>query len=73
MPRITKAQCEAMGFTWNEENQSCTMPKISLIKMTLSRGVGCDGRSKAVVIKRKLPLVVQKALIKAARPKRSGG
>ena len=67
MPRITKAQCEAMGFDWNEEKQKCTMPKISLIKMTLSRGPGCDGPSRAVTIRRSLPMAVRKALLKAGR------
>ncbi len=62
---ITKAQCEAKGFIWNEDTQTCTMPKIKLIKMTISRGVGCDGGGRAVVIKKKLPLDVRKALIKA--------
>jgi hypothetical protein len=59
-----------MGFIWNEDTRTCTMPKISLIKMTLSRGPGCDGGSRAVVIKKKLPLAVKKALIKAAKPKK---
>ena len=66
----TKAECDALGFNWNENTQTCTMPKIKLIKMTIGRGVGCDGGAKAVVIKRKLPLAVQKALIKAATPPR---
>ena len=70
MPRMTKSQCEAMGFIWNEATQTCSMPKIALITMTLSRGVGCDGPSRAVTIRRKLPLAVQKVLIKAARPKK---
>lgn len=67
---LTKAQCEAKGFIWNEDTQTCIMPKIALIKMTLSRGTGCDGGGRAVVIRRKLPLAVQMALIKAAKPAR---
>ena len=71
MPKMTRAKCEAIGFIWNEDAQTCTMPKIKLIKMTLSRGTSCDGGGKAVVIKRKLALDVQKALIKAAKPRKS--
>jgi len=70
MAKVTRAQCEAMGFIWNEDTQTCTMPRIKLIKMTISRGVGCDGGGSAVVIRKKLPLDVQKALIKAAKPPR---
>jgi len=48
------------------------MPRIKLIKMTISKGVGCDGGGSAVVIRKRLPLDVQKALIKAAKsPRRS--
>jgi len=67
---ISKAECEAKGFIWNEVTRTCTMPRIKLIKMTIGRGVGCDGGARAVVIRRKLALDVQKALIKAAKPKR---
>ena len=70
MAKLTKAQCEKLGFNWNEDTQTCTMPRISLITMTLSRGPGCDGPSRAVTIRKKLPLAVQKVLIKAAKPKR---
>ena len=70
MAKVTRAQCEAMGFIWNEDTQTCTMPRIKLIKMTISRGVGCDGGGSAVVIRKRLPLDVQKALIKAAKPPR---
>ena len=41
-----------------------------LIKMTIGRGAGCDGGAKAVVLKKKLPLAVRLALIKAAKPPR---
>jgi hypothetical protein len=70
MPKITKAQCEAMGFDWNEEAQKCTMPKISIVTMTLSRGVGCDGPTRVVSIKKKLSLPLRKALLKAGRKRR---
>ncbi len=70
MAKVTKARCEAMGFIWNEKTQTCSMPKISLIKMTLSRGPGCDGGSRAVVITKNLPLAVKKALIKAAKARK---
>ena len=66
----TEAECNALGFNWNPDTQTCTMPRIKLLKATISRGVGCDGGSKVVVIKRKLPLDVRKALIKAAKPPR---
>lgn len=73
MPKITRAQCEAKGFIWNEDKQTCSMPRISLIKMTVSRGVGCDGPSRVVVIRKGLPLAVRKALLKAGRkPRRAG-
>jgi hypothetical protein len=68
-PKITKAQCEAKGFDWNEDTQTCTMPRITLIKMTLSRGPGCDGGGRAVTI-RKLPMAVRMALLKAGRQKK---
>jgi hypothetical protein len=67
---ISKAECEAKGFIRNDETRTCTMPKIKLIKMTIGRGVGCDGGARAVVIRRRLALDVQKALIKAAKPPR---
>ena len=67
---ITQAECEAKGFIWNERTQTCTMPRIKVIKMTIGRGVGCDGGAKAVVLKKKLPLAVRLALIKAAKPPR---
>jgi len=68
----TKAACDALGFNWNPDTQTCTMPRIKLIKMTISKGVGCDGGGSAVVIRKRLPLDVQKALIKAAKsPRRS--
>jgi hypothetical protein len=73
MAKLTKAQCEARGFIWNEDTQTCSIPKITLIKMTVSRGVGCDGPSRVVVIRKPLPLAVRKALLKAGRkPRRSG-
>ena len=68
----TKAQCDAKGWIWNEDTQTCTRPRVTLVKATISRGVGCDGGAKAVVIRKRLPLDVQKALIKAAKsPRRS--
>ena len=67
---ITRAQCEAKGFIWNEETQTCTMPRIKLITMTLSRGSSCDGGAKPFTISKTLPLSVQKTLIKAAKPRR---
>ena len=70
MPNLTKAQCEAKGFDWNETTQKCTEPKISGIKMTLTRGVGCDGPTRVVKIQRRLPPAVRKALLKAGRKKR---
>lgn len=66
----TKAECEKLGFNWNDDTQTCTMPKVSLVKLTISRGAGCDGRSEAVLIKRKLPLDAKLALIKAARKRK---
>ncbi len=31
------------GGIWNKEKQTCTMPKISTIKLTLGREPACDG------------------------------
>jgi hypothetical protein len=70
---ITKAQCEAKGFDWNEATQTCSMPRISLIKMTLSRGPGCDGPGRIAVIRTRLPMPVQKALLKAGRKRKGTG
>ena len=70
MPKLTQAQCEAAGFTWIEATQTCIIPKITLIKMTLSRGPGCDGRNSVLTIRKPLPLPVRKVLLKAARKKK---
>jgi hypothetical protein len=70
MPKLTRAQCEAKGFTWNEDKQTCTIPKITLIKMSISRGPGCDGSSSVLTIRKPLPLAVREALLKAGRQKK---
>jgi hypothetical protein len=70
MPRITKEECLAKGFDWNEEKQKCTMPRITLIKMTLSRGPGCDGPGRVATIRTSLPMSVRKTLLKAGRKKK---
>jgi hypothetical protein len=71
MPKITKEECLAKGFDWNDEKQKCTMPRITLIKMTLSRGPGCDGPGRVATIRNKsLPMSVRKVLLKAGRKKK---
>ena len=68
MANITQAECEAKGFNLERRRRRpARCPEIKLIKMTIGRGAGCDGGARAVVLKKKLPLAVRLALIKAAK------
>jgi hypothetical protein len=70
MAKLTEAQCKARGLNWNPRTKSCTMPDISNIKMGIGRGDGCDGTTRIVRIRRRLPLAVRLVLIKAVKGQR---
>ena len=64
MPK-TKAQCKADG--WNWENGKCSEPSVGNVKMAIGRGDGCDGKTRIVTLRKRLPRSLRLALIKAAK------
>ena len=71
---ITKEQCEAKGWFWNETKQQCRKPEILKMTMTLTRGPNCDGNDRRVSVEKpKLSAAVKKALLKAGGKKKAGG
>lgn len=72
MAKITQAECEAKGWNWNEKRKTCTMPDIRSLKAGIGRGDGCDGGTRIVTIRRRLPLAVRLAIISAAKAELRG-
>ena len=71
MAKMTKAKCESDGLNWNEDTGKCELPKIGLIKMTVSRGSGCNGgHTRVEEIRKRLPEATRRVLLKAAIKRR---
>jgi hypothetical protein len=64
MPK-TEAQCRADG--WNWDGKKCSEPNVGNVKMAIGRGDGCDGKTRIVTLRRRLPRDLRLALIKAAK------
>jgi hypothetical protein len=67
----TKAECDKRGWYWNAKDGVCEKPSIDDIKMTLTRGSGCDGPNHNTVIPlpANLSASVRNALLNASRRK----
>ena len=65
----TRKECEAKGWIWNQKKQTCTEPKISLIKLSIGRGPGCDGSDKRSTSGSKLKKSTRRDLLKASAKK----
>ena len=60
--------CEAKGYFWNEDEQKCSKPVITVVKLTLTRGSICGNRRiKTRYVRKPLPPKLYKALVMAAK------
>jgi hypothetical protein len=67
----TKEECDKKGWFWNAETEICEKPVIVDIKMTLTRGSGCDDDEHKTVVPKphKLAKSVRDTLLDASRAK----
>ena len=68
--KVTEAECKTKGWFWIADTQTCEKPRgIGEIKMTLTRGPGCDGPTHraGIPVPKNLSSSVKNALLNASR------
>ena len=73
MDFMDEQACIAAGWDWDARTNTCRMPHIAEVKLTISRGAQCDERDRKDIYINPgdVPESVKRELLKASAVKRS--